>query len=458
MILCIAVGFILIAILYLALAFRQPSDGWIYQTRLDGNLIAIGSVLDQPGPLQAGDQVLAIEGQPTSLVYVQPIPAPAGWRDGGSASYTILRDGRQLFLQVPLHTRTFGSLLRSFAINHTFLLTNLLWYLIGFAVFILRPRETAAGLLLLITTYWATMDTFVSADTNPAFYFYPTGLAWLSIILNSLWLFLFAFIIHFLLEFPLRKWPLTRSPRPSLMLLYGLPAAGTILSLGLNQLAIINLILAIMALTTVAALILTAVHSLRHLHTPVVRAQLGWVILGIGAPLVGGVISFALSSLFLDLNTTLLNGAWSLLSILLPLGFGIAITRYRLFDINVVIRRTLVYSLLTLSLALVYFGVVISLQNLFGLLTGERQSSLVIVLSTLVIAALFNPLRRRIQAFIDRRFYRRKFDAERTLQTVAALLRDEVDLDQLAAQLENVAQETMQPETVFLWLNPPKRS
>ena len=454
--LALAIAFIVTAIIYLFLAFQQPSDGWLYQTRLDGNLIAVGSVLDQPGPLQPGDQVLAIENQPASLVLVHPIPAPPGWLDGGSGRYTILRAGKQFSLLVPLHTRPFRSIFRSFSINQTFLPTNLLWYLIGFTVFILRPRETAAGLLLLITTYWSTMDTFVSADANPAFYYYPGGLAWTSIILNSLWLFLFALIIHFLLVFPIRKWPLTRYPRLALIVLYGLPAAGTILTLGFNELAFTNIVLALMALTTVATLILTAIHSLRNLHSPVVRAQLGWVMLGIGAPLVGGVISFAFSSMFPDLDTTRLNGAWSLLSVMLPLGFGIAITRYRLFDISLIIRRTLVYSLLTLCLGLVYFGVVVILQNLFGILTGERQSNLIIVVSTLIIAALFTPLRNRLQDFIDRRFYRRKYDAEHTLRSVGALIRDEVELESLTDYLENVIRETMHPESVSIWLNPRK--
>ena len=456
--LCLAVGFILVAILYLVLAYKQPSDGWLYQTRLDGNLIALGSVLDQSGPLKPGDQVLAIENQPASLVFVQPIPAPPGWQVGGSASYTILRDGQQIALQVPLQTRPFRSIFRTFSIDQTFLLTNLLWYLIGFLVFILRPRETAAGLLLLITTYWSTMDTFVSADANPAFYYYPNGLAWMSILLNSLWLFLFAFIIHFLLVFPILKWPLTRYPRLTLIILYGLPAAGTILTLGLNQLAFTNVILAIMALTTVATLILTAIQSIRQLHSPVIRAQLGWVILGIGAPLIGGVISFALSSMFPELDTTRLNWTWSLLSIMLPLCFGIAITRYRLFDIDLIIRRTLVYGLLTASLVLVYFGVVVIFQQVFNRISGQAGNSpFAVVLSTLVIATLFNPLRRPIQAFIDRRFYRRRYNAEKTLKHLAEILRDEVNLDQLNRHLINVVQETMEPESISLWLKPAKR-
>ena len=134
------------------------------------------------------------------------------------------------------------------------------------------------------------------------------------------------------------------------------------------------------------------------------------------------------------------------------IGFAIAILRYRLFDIDIIIRRTLVYSVLTALLALVYLGSVLVLQAVFGALLGNSQNSLVAVLSTLAIAALFVPLRSRVQAVIDQRFFRRKYDAARTLSVFSARLRDEVDLDRLSGHLAAVASETMEPAHISLWL------
>ena len=159
---------------------------------------------------------------------------------------------------------------------------------------------------------------------------------------------------------------------------------------------------------------------------------------------------------------SLVEGAWGLWvsyglvavgSLGGPIAIGIAILRYRLYEIDLIINRTLVYGSLTALLALVYFGGIVVLQRAFVVLTGEK-STLAVVASTLVIAALFNPLRRRVQAFVDRRFYRRKYDARKTLEAFSARLRDETDLGAVRDELVGVVRETMQPAHVSLWLRP----
>jgi hypothetical protein len=191
--------------------------------------------------------------------------------------------------------------------------------------------------------------------------------------------------------------------------------------------------------------------------TVVFVLALAAVVFAVGVP-----ISFRPpNSAQLGLDLIVVTALWYVFALffaLIPATIGLAVLRYRLWDIDVIIRRTLVYSVLTGLLALAYFGSVVVLQNTFGALTGHQQSTLVTVLSTLVIAALFVPLRRRVQAVIDRRLYRRKYDAARILAAFGTSARDDVDLDDLTQRLLGVVDETMQPASVGLWLRVPADS
>ena len=182
------------------------------------------------------------------------------------------------------------------------------------------------------------------------------------------------------------------------------------------------------------------------------RQQMKWLTYAVAAMsgmiLLTNLLDAANSPLFaiVDLVTSLVFAG-------IPVAAGIAVLKYRLYDIDILINRTLVYGLLTVLLAAVYVGCVVLLQGVLRTLTGQ-ESQLAIVASTLTIAALFNPLRRRVQSFVDRRFYRRKYDARKTLEAFSAKLRDETDLEALNTELVGVVRETMQPAHVSLWLRP----
>ncbi len=194
--------------------------------------------------------------------------------------------------------------------------------------------------------------------------------------------------------------------------------------------------------------------------TPVERQQIKWIVLLLAVTAVTIPINLVLGRyvqaqpsgpgfLLSDIIDHMIG---LLLGIGIPLVFGIAIFQYRLWEIDVIIRRTLVYGALTATLFAAYFASVVVLQEVFQVITGQHQSPIATVISTLGIAALFTPLRRRIQNAIDRRFYRRKYDAEKTLAAFSASLREEVDLGQLSDHLLAVVEETVQPESVSLWL------
>jgi hypothetical protein len=207
-----------------------------------------------------------------------------------------------------------------------------------------------------------------------------------------------------------------------------------------------------LALVAAASLLVRLVRS-----KGIERQQVKWFAFAVGMLAVSTtlayVVSEAMDVLWLGWISSVLVIA-SLVS--LPVAMSIAILRYRPYQIDSLINRTLVYGSLTAVLALVYFCAIVVFQRILVVLTGQ-ESTLAVVASTLLIAALFSPLRRTIQFFIDRRFYRRKYDARQTLEVFSAQLRNETDLDALGDELISVVRETMQPEHASLWLRPPDR-
>src|SRR5216684_69611 len=225
-------------------------------------------------------------------------------------------------------------------------------------------------------------------------------------------------------------------------------------------------VIALVFAALILGLVGLQVYRYRRVSTFRERQQTKWVVFGLAVALGGFALFLILGTLFLPpevgnsplaglILTTVVNG----FLLLIPISIAIAILRSRLYDIETIINKALVYGGLSGILGALYAGLIIGLESLAGFITRQSSANpLVLVISTLAIFALFQPLRRRIQRIIDRRFYRRKYDAAKVVAAFSATLRNEVDLDQLRAQLLEVVQETMQPSHVSLWVRHPSRT
>ncbi|MBC8160186.1 MAG: hypothetical protein H7Z42_03120 [Roseiflexaceae bacterium] len=460
-VLVIAIGLVALSAAQALYQTTLPTEGWGYTEgeTVDqfGRVIFTENLLGSPSPIQPGDQLLAVNGVPT----IAPGSTLLGgvqrdsdaWRVGQTVQYRVVRAGRPLDLAVTLKSWTAPIVVGYLARNEPAQWLSGI-FLFGLSTFVLlrRPDEPAARpLLLLAASTFATAIGRLVPD-GPS-----TQLSAVSPLNGFFVYWIFAGVIGpsllmLGLNFPQAKRVLQRFPWLNL-LPYGAFWLLTLL-LGLQQ--------AIGWAVTLGCLLLALVsvaHAALTKRDRVSRAQLRW---GFGGFL-------AAIMLFLPQYLVVfgaLNGAPSalqaLFSAVASVGNGlafpvfacciaVAILRYRLFDIDVIIRRTLVYSVLSLTLGATYLVGVVALQALFVRLTGQ-ESALAVVASTLVIAALFGPVRRRVQAVIDRRFYRRKYDARLVLEQFALRAQQQADLDALAADIVGVVDETVQPEDVQLWL------
>lgn len=375
--------------------------------------------------------------------------------------YTVLRGDQLLNLDVPLYRiapwtyqwtlfQTQGIV---FALQ---LASSLFFFAIGLAVFRLRPRERAAHALLIIGTAFLFQGFPTVTSVTTAFFPYPPPSVgfdyWSAAILPS--------IVYLVLAFPAPAWPVRRFPRLTPLVIYALP------TLSLNLLYLLNrndrtayeeassVVYFSEALATMLAVIVSLLYAAWRLRGRVERAQLAWMGLGLLSFVMPGIGGWLLLY-FGAISSTGGGVVGSALStvgwFLLPVCLAIAILRYRLFDIDVIIRRTLIYTTLSLTLGAVYLISVVALQAVFVRFTGQ-ESTLAVVASTLGIAALFQPLRRAMQHTIDRRFFRKKYDAQLVLEQFAQRAQREAELDALSADLLATVDETLKPSEVRLWL------
>jgi len=463
-----AIGIILWLPLLAFLAGRLslPGDRTVisFETSLGEEGLIVQTLLDQPGGLRSGDAILAMEQRPVDDWLVQGLRDPLNPTPltGGPVSYTVLRDGRVETFSQPLERYPLSSALQAHWSELVFL-----FYLeiVSLLVFVRRPRLPAAqGLFLLSTAILASgLAFFLGLQTSDLRYGWMVFLwLWASVPLYSL---VAAGLLHFSLIFPSPRPVLERHPRLIALVYLGpwlpyavsvfpswrsLPTANARLVLAVQSTGTITILYFLLAILS-TVLVYRSCQSeverrqLRWLVWAMVVANLPWVTLTVIPPLVG----FAPI-----LSPALIGILWCTI----PSALAISILHERLFDIDIIIRRTLVYGALTAMLAVIYFASVVWMQEGLRLLTGQNQSPVVTVISTLVIATLFNPLRKRLQNEIDRRFYRHKYDAEQTLEAFTSNLRQEVDLEEINRSLIAVTMDTLQPENASLWLRDPEEA
>lgn len=456
--------------------YSVPTDGWwTERVALESGADTYRLIINQtgrPSPIQAGDVVLAVNGRgpETFLPVVGPLVSA-----NEPITLTLRRGEAIIDVTPPLLPRRPAGILQVTAQrtrdNPLVIPTTLAFMAIAAFVFLKRPDDLGSRYLFLLGCFF-TSTLWGWADGPLLFGLLPPLQLWLAGWLQAAWAFLFLpTLILFVLVFPQPVWPATRWPRLTPLLVYGLPlgviVGATIpyarsrdpVDLSITQNIAVGTLVTVLALF-LGTLVVTLIYRFRTTRDALQHAQLRWLAFGLVMGM-GGMTALALLLVVLgptsvvgdyDINR-LMSQIVATFMLLLPLCIGIAILRYRLFDIDVIIRKTLQYTIVSGLLALVYFGSVVVLEGIFRQLTGQHSTP-AIVLSTLAIAALFNPLRRRVQTAVDRRFFRRKYDAEQVLDRFAATVRDETDLDVLLAELVSVIRETMQPEAVSVWLNP----
>lgn len=433
--------------------FFLPTDGWaVTGNEVDSpEWLYYLNLVGTPSDLQPFDVLTALDG-----VVVSAYPdgqRPPFWYAGNTVAYTVARDGSTMTLTVPIVNWTLAAVAR-LQINELGTLFSTVGSMALLAVaalaFLKRPDDPAARALLVFASVLAAgaISNLLPVGLTAAFD--PIASATVLFFNYAIFIALLApSLLSLTLVFPHPKPIVTRHPWLAyLPFVVGLGLFALLLATGLWQIGWFGTLA--MLLLAIASL----VHSAVTMRDAVSRAQMAWAVGGL-------VLGLGLFLLNFPAAFDWVPDAWGypmtvVASLGIPvmgLGMAMAVLRYRLFDIDVIIRRTTSYAILTALLLLVYFGSVVVLQRLFSSVSGQT-STVAVVLSTLLIAALFFPLRRRVQDAIDRRFFRRKYDAEKVLNAFAATVRDETDLDALTAELVRVIQETMQPQFVNVWLKP----
>jgi len=441
----------------LVLRSTLPTDGWDVTSGAPGYddaWVYLDNLVGAESQLQTEDILLEVDGVPIngSDLVIQAVSQ--NWQVGNSVSMTVLRGDTQLTVDVPVVHWTLQAVLHQFERNPAgflALLGSALLGLVGFYTFLQRPELPSTRALLVLSTTNAAMS--ISSILPDGLSSQFNTLAWLEVSLYNYAAFgillapsLFAFTLHFPnTKAIIRKYPLIGYVPLFISLIVAV--AVYVFNVGIiGWFATMGLF---------AATIISMIHAGFTQRDTVSRAQMRWVIGGFVVAMGFALLTFlsAFQIVTAPFWSDLLSGGLDLAFPIIGLSLAVAVLRYRLFDIDVIIRRTLTYALVTLLLGLVYFGSITLLQTVIIRVTGE-ESTLAIVITTLLIAALFSPVRSRVQTIVDKRFFRSKYDAQQTLDTFSQYLQDEVDLDQMTTRLVSVVESTLQPSHMAVWVKP----
>jgi hypothetical protein len=450
--LAVSLLLILACFALLAYCFTLPTDGW--RSESPNDLTTAGYLYQKnlaglPSALQEGDLLVAVDGVPVDQLEADS-PQAAAWASGNSIPYTVVRAGERLTFNVPITRWTLPAWWRYASGRMANWLVALFVFAIALFTFVKRPRNHAAqSLFLLGSSVFSLSSTSLLPNTveGVAVSFDPLTVLGITLLVSVCFSLVFPpTLIRFALVFPRPTDRLLRHPRLEYIPYW---TGGIVLVCFFAGWLIVGWIWTVLS---ILASIATLVYKYFKLGDAVSRLQLRWGIGGTAAGL--GLFLLDYPVVFgwvTGIPAAILSNLSNLGFPLLGLSLAVAILRYRLFDIDVIIRRTLIYTLLTLLLGSVYFTSIVILQQVLSALT-DQPSEVSTVISTLSIAALFNPLRQRVQEFINRRFYRQKYNAEQALAFFTAMARDETDLEALSGRLVNVVAETVEPEQVSLWL------
>ena len=390
---------------------------------------------------------IVLFGFPSSLEYIRSVCTAASEVCSERAEGQPTPEGVRALQDAGLSLSTYAFL--NVAVDKV---ADFVWIAMGALIFLRRSDDQMALLVsLFLVTFWTTgidsTDVEVLASSQPAWLLPVQGAQIVGSVCSTLFFLLFpsgrflprwtrwlavAFVAYFVIQ---TLFPALYSSSPALE--------------GITYLVFLGIVVSITW---------SLVYRYRRVSSAEQRRQTRWVVFGVALAIAGSfVFQLPVDLQWIGGDTPfvllLFNIGFTASFLLIPLSVGVAVLRSHLFDIDVLINRTLVYGLLTAMLVGFYFGAIVVLQRLF-VATTDEQSNLAVVASTLAIAAIFSPLRRRIQSFIDRGFYRKRYDARKTLESFSAKLRNETDLDALSDDLVGVVRETMQPAHVSLWLRP----